>query len=235
MLLSLFSLLLSGCDNTNTKVIEEVEETVESETTEEVKHLTAEEILGFTDYSKYDFYDDTALIGLNIRNVEDETISKYIMIEAFKVTFDSEEYGTIESFLEDAKKESMGYLTAEEFEESNIRVTLTRYKGIDGMTSYHEKRIVFEVPKSEETELLVLIDRSFVNAENEYGVAVRSVSSSNGINNCVGCIYNGDEFYDLFGEDAISTIATFNIPSGVYTKDDLFKLLEIKEDKGLQK
>ncbi|MCI8575025.1 MAG: hypothetical protein HFI09_00990 [Bacilli bacterium] len=230
MLLSLLTMLLSGCGKTNTKIIEETEEI-----SEETNQLSfGEQLFGYRDYSKYDFFDETMLIGLNIIDIEDETYNKHIMVKTFKAYLDKKEYGKTQEFLKNAKDAAIGYLTDEEIEKSNIIVTLARYKGIDGVTTYQEKRTVFEIPRDGEIEILAINNRIFINIEKETAVAVQNFSSNRGIDFCVGTIYIKGEFYDLSEEGAKLSLNTFNIPAGIYTKDDLFKLLESDETRKLE-
>lgn len=245
LLLSLVSLLLSSCGNTNTMVAENpvtVESEINQDDTnlsveenkEDDKKTTAEKIFGFTDYSKYDYYDDSMLIGINIKDISDESEKQLVFIRSFNAVFDKEEYGEAETFLADAKESSFGYLTDEELETANVLITLTRYDSIDGKSSYHEKRVVYEIPREgEENELVISLERTVIDAISNSTTMVGSISSTRGVGNSFGVVVVGDESYEIPNESAREFITEFNIPTGVYTKDELSKL--VGEKKGLSR
>lgn len=234
---ALASILLSGCGKEDTTASDDkiVVENVDEYSNESVeKPKTGADIFADnTDISSYNLYDDTMVTGISVKDVESGEESKYLLTKTHRMIFDKEEYGTIEDFMNDAKKAVSGYLTDEEVEASNIVVVITTYLGIDEASHLSEKRTIFETPKGDDIELIVSIDRTFIDDEKEMGVAIRTISVD-GLQVSYGVMLKDGEMIDIDDPiDAQNAISEFSIPTGVYTKEDLEKLLDNEKNKEL--
>lgn len=228
--LSLLSILLASCGNKETEFLNE-EVIVEDET----KEMNDYEMYVSNEKSsllKSNLYDDTMVTGLNVKNMSDDSFMKYILIKDHYMVFDSDEYGTLDEFIEDAKDASLGYLTDEEVLNSKIHVVISTCTGLDEKTHLSEKRTIFETPDGDDVKLIMSVDRTFIDDDKNIGVLVRSFSVD-GASITYGVYKNGDEFIDIDSVTALNAIREFDIPTGVYTKESLMSILDNEKGKEL--
>lgn len=225
-ILLMLSISLTGCDLDDVEFAERVEETVDDDSTLE-ENENDEVFLDdkyFNNSKVYNngLYDDTKVSLIELYDPIKEDSKKFIVENTHHIILDSEEFKDLESFWNDAKEASEGFITDEQVLNSEVYFIISTYESISNPNNtYNEKRTIFRYKEDGEEKQLCTIEERVSIPEDEISVFMRT-SFFDKSSICKWAFVEKEDSLADFSEKSLVTQS--NIAKGFYTKDELIEL-----------
>lgn len=222
-------LSLVGCDET---IDEKQLENINDKDINTNKETDVDDMLNDVDISEYGLYDDTMVKGLVVSKPNTKDKHQYIFQKMHHFVLDSELQKENSQMISDIKDEVKDIIPEEIIDKSYIVLTLDSYEAIDHSAKYGEKRIYFKYDEDGKENIRSVIIQQFADPNQEISTYAREISFLG--ESALGGMYVDSTDQLVFSKED-KVITEFNIPKGLYTKDDLLNIVKDKKKKSKKK